>query len=837
MSLYGTRGRRRERSGGDRQPVRPQQGLRLEAHPYRRSLRQPHRIRVRTRFRREKGRITGTSLSEADPLCGLRRCGTASSWCRSGSSTNDRPDPFSEYRAGFEIRTRRRCTRIGSAPCRQERLVRTYDFIYLDQRGTARPPAHQRRLAAPQSRSPVTTAARPKSCRRWSSATRVSSPKSATSSRSGADLARPLARQSGPRTGRSLRQRPAGHPGNEWHGALLAQPGRRPLRPAAPDARRPGGLALADPGVQLIDANGDGRTDLLVTTDGTVGLFPAALRRPVGPRSFQRYRHAPSFNLEDPEVKLVDLDGDGVTDAIRSGTRLECFFNDPKEGWNRHPLGRAPGTRGLPQRQLLRPARQVGRHDGRRPAGHRAGPRRQRRVLAQPRATATGASAFTCRTAPASPTATTPSASWSATWMAMAWPTSSMSTTPRSRSGSTRAATAGAIRSSFRARRRSPTWMLCVSWICSAAGSAACCGARTPTDCPREHLFFLDFTGGVKPYLLNEMDNHIGAVTQVEYAPSTRFYLEDQKRPGDALEDAAAVSGPGRRPRRGHRRAFQGQAHHRIPLPPRLLGRRRARVSRLRHGRAARHRVVRKVRRSGLHGADAFFARWTDKYFSPPTLTKTWFHQGPVGDEFGDWQEAGLVGRILAGRPAAPRAYRSRQSIPEHLAIHARWPARQTRRPAHPARQHPAHRTVCPRRLGPRRSALYGDANQAMAWWRNRAAGCRTTATAPHIFFPHAVAQRTTQWERGDDPMTQFTFHRRLRRHMVSRARRPASPAREAAISGGRCRRTVSRHARGTTYAKPDDTKRYIVNRVARTTSYEILNDGSEALLALKGTH
>ena len=26
------------------------------------------------------------------------------------------------------------------------------------------------------------------------------------------------------------------------------------------------------------------------------------------------------------------------------------------------------------------------------------------------------------------------------------------------------------------------------------------------------------------------------------------------------------------------------------------------------------------------------------------------------------------------------------------------------------------------------------------------------------IFFPHSVAQRTTQWERGDDPMTQFAF-------------------------------------------------------------------------------
>jgi hypothetical protein len=47
----------------------------------------------------------------------------------------------------------------------------------------------------------------------------------------------------------------------------------------------------------------------------------------------------------------------------------------------------------------------------------------------------------------------------------------------------------------------------------------------------RANLFFLDFTGGVKPYLLSEMDNHMGAVTRIEYAPSTQFYLEDEKRP------------------------------------------------------------------------------------------------------------------------------------------------------------------------------------------------------------------------------------------------------------------------------------------------------------------
>src|SRR5439155_14993590 len=42
---------------------------------------------------------------------------------------------------------------------------------------------------------------------------------------------------------------------------------------------------------------------------------------------------APSFNLEDPEIKLLDLDGDGVTDALRSSSCFECYFNHSKRGW------------------------------------------------------------------------------------------------------------------------------------------------------------------------------------------------------------------------------------------------------------------------------------------------------------------------------------------------------------------------------------------------------------------------------------------------------------------------------------------------------------------------
>ena len=82
----------------------------------------------------------------------------------------------------------------------------------------------------------------------------------------------------------------------------------------------PGGLSLADVGVQLIDADGDGRIDLLATINGLSGYFPLEFSGEWDRHSFHRYSTAPSFNLEDPEVCLVDLTGDGVTDAIRSDT-------------------------------------------------------------------------------------------------------------------------------------------------------------------------------------------------------------------------------------------------------------------------------------------------------------------------------------------------------------------------------------------------------------------------------------------------------------------------------------------------------------------------------------
>src|SRR5690554_1311153 len=255
--------------------------------------------------------------------------------------------PFSDYRAGFEVRTRRRCKRIlVRTHAGQERLVRTYELVYLDERVTAD--------ELPEMVLPHNGASLLSEIRVVGYDESQAAPDQHTQELPPLEFAytpfAPEGRDFLPLEGRDLPAQSLASPdleladlfGNglpdilEMNGTVRywrnLGGGRfdvpRPMRDA------PAGLQLADPGVQLIDANGDGRIDLLVSTNGLHGYFPLLFNGEWDRRSFQRYRQAPSFNLQDPKVQLVDLDGDGVTDAIRSGTRLECYFNDPEEGWN-----------------------------------------------------------------------------------------------------------------------------------------------------------------------------------------------------------------------------------------------------------------------------------------------------------------------------------------------------------------------------------------------------------------------------------------------------------------------------------------------------------------------
>ena len=72
----------------------------------------------------------------------------------------------------------------------------------------------------------------------------------------------------------------------------------------------------------------------MVSTATTAGYYPWSYTGTWDSTSFRPYQVAPSFELNDPQVHLVDLTGNGVTDAIRSGSRLDCFFCDPDTGWS-----------------------------------------------------------------------------------------------------------------------------------------------------------------------------------------------------------------------------------------------------------------------------------------------------------------------------------------------------------------------------------------------------------------------------------------------------------------------------------------------------------------------
>jgi Salmonella virulence plasmid 65kDa B protein len=237
-------------------------------------------------------------------------------------------DPHSEYRSGFEIRTRKRCTHIVvRTDAEKEQRVRTYELIYLDQRPER---------TIPLSLNGVSLLSQVKVTGHDGEKTETLPPLEFRYT-----SFEPKKRDFFPLQGSDLPARSLANPdlefvdlfGNglpdlmEMHGTVRywrnLGGGRFDVPRFMQDA--PAGLALSDAGVQFVDANGDGRTDLLVTNGAMSGYFPLSFGGTWDRRSFRRYSKAPSFNLKDPEVKLVDLDGDGVTDAIRSGSRLECL--------------------------------------------------------------------------------------------------------------------------------------------------------------------------------------------------------------------------------------------------------------------------------------------------------------------------------------------------------------------------------------------------------------------------------------------------------------------------------------------------------------------------------
>ena len=149
----------------------------------------------------------------------------------------------------------------------------------------------------------------------------------------------------------------------------------------------------------------------------------------------------------------------------------------------------------------------------------------------------------------------------------------------------------------------------------------------------------------------------------MEYAPSTRFYLEDDVRP--------ATRWAGRLP-------FPMQVVARVEVIDELSGGKLTTEYRYHQGywdgderefrgfgmvEAARYRDLRPLQRPGPARPAELQRRSTRPLFSPPTLTRTWFHQGADQDSRrhrGASREADST--IVDGRPVRCSAPESAQS-------------------------------------------------------------------------------------------------------------------------------------------------------------------------------
>ncbi|MEL6438477.1 MAG: SpvB/TcaC N-terminal domain-containing protein [Cyanobacteria bacterium J06621_8] len=734
-----------------------------------------------------------------------------------------RPDPFSEYRGGFEIRTDRRCTKISvSTNTEVKTLVRTYELIYLDT------------LTQELPLNNVSLLKQVKVIGHDASETEELPPLEF-----GYTQFNPQGRKFFALPSNNLPTRSLDSPdleladlfGNgmpdilQMNGTVRywRNQGNGKFDPPRPMNQAPAGVNLADRGVQMLDANGDGRIDLMVTTGAIAGYYAT---RPEGlwdRKAFQPYDFAPSFNLEDPEVQLIDLDGDGVTDAIRSGTRLECFFNHPQQGWYETKTVARGNIKDFPN---------VNFSDSRVKWGDMSGDGMQDIVLVHD-----GNVEYY------------PNLGYGRWGKRLR-----MKNSPRFRYGyDPRRILLGDVDGDGLTDIVYVDDRQVILWINQqgARWSEPVVIKGTPpvTDLDgvrledllgsgikgvlwsnnlrgtRSHYYFLDFTGGVKPYVLDEMNNNLGSRTKVGYAPSTKFYLEDEQQ---------------KQTRWKTNLPFPVQVVAKVEVIDELSGGKLTTQYRYHHGywdggeREFRgFGMVEQLdtetfslhNQSGLQGERKFNAVAAANY-TPPILTKTWFHQGAVGDEFGDWYELDYTDEYWSGDRLAllrpPEMVEAIKQLPRRVKRDA---FRAMRGQVLRTEVYALDSTAREERPYTVTESLPGVREEFVPNLRNVA--LPSSQSVRHIFFAFGIAQRTTQWERGNEPMTQYAFTGDYDAYGQMRSQIAIAVPRKPG-------ETYLATYAVTEYAQKDTAETYIVDRVSQATSYEIINDGSMSVAQLQ---
>src|SRR6266487_2024376 len=746
----------------------------------------------------------------------------------------DRPDPFSSHGSGFEIRTRKRCVRIETRTFAGEaRLVRTYPLVYLAQR-----PGFEGDLPP----TGVSLLSQVRVTGHDGDTVEDLPPLEFTYSGFA-----PQSRRFFPLTGRDLPARSLADPDLDladlfgrglpdvlqMNGIVRywRNKGNGEFDLPRDMTRAPAGLQLADPGVQMLDADGDGRIDLMVTTPVLAGFFPLAASGEWDSRSFRRYDIAPSVNLEDPSVRLIDLDGDGVTDAARSGTRLEYFFNDPDTGWSeirtaeRRPLDEFPDVDfadphvrfagmsgdGLQDIVLV--------YDGMSEYWPNLGHGRWgRRIHMQ--------------NSPRFPSGYDPRrillGDVDGDGLAdLLYVDNAQVLLFVNQSGN---GWSDAVRIEGTPPITDMDAVRLVDML--GTGVAGILWTADRNALSRPSMFFLDLTGGVKPYLLDEMDNNRGAVTRVTYESSTRFFVEDQKPARTRWKTSLP---------------FPVLVISRVEILDEISGSKHTVEYNYHHGYF--DGVEREFRGFGRVdqldtqtfadfnqplGSGTFVPVAPDQ-FSPPVLTKTWFHQGPIGDAT-SYVEPDFDDEYWPGDPRRLERPPDQSDLLLHLPRRARRDAIRALRGT-PLRTEVYALDGNPRETNPYTVTefLYGVRHE---FGPTMLPDPSATLSPVEGFFPHPLAKRTTQWERGDEPMTQIEFtgdydaFGQSRESISIGCPRGWRDLPDVAQPDNPFLATVTR---GDFAQGPGDGP-YIKDRIARTTTFELKQAGPQTLDQLRAS-
>jgi len=459
-----------------------------------------------------------------------------------------------------------------------------------------------------------------------------------------------------------------------------------PWSPAEPAADNP---------LFLADADGDGRVELLAGPQ-PAGWFPLTPEVTLAPQGFRRWTRAPSFRWDDPQVRLTDLDRDGVVDALRAGSRLECFLGDPRQGWRQVRSVEFPGIRFDDPR--IRLADMTG--DGSDALVRVQGNRVDYWPLHGP---ARWGARITMRGAPELPTGYDPrrlllgDVDGDGT-ADLVYVDNRTVTVWLNRGGE----------SWSRPIRITGTPPVSDADLVTLAdllgtGTRGVLWSRDAGAPGRSPLLFLDLTGGVKPYLLTEVDNGLGTVTRTEYAPSAVLRADGDRR---------------RTTRWRTQLPFAVQVVRRVTVEDRLTKVRRTSDFAYRHGcwdsRDRQFRGFARVDRVDQETDASGLA------LGPVTELRTWFHVGTALDVSGEFWWGDPAG--LADDPGAP-ALRGRIRRTELYALDGT----------------------------DRQDLPYEMTEQQHT--------ARPVPGASGAFQPLLTAARSTVWDRGDDPMTRVTVH------------------------------------------------------------------------------